>query len=142
MIGVHWWSLSILCYKVLAISVHHKLFLIKSLKSPTYNFNILYDYITFARGSTRFGLHQKLNHSRSRTAVQQHFYFNRIVRLYNSFPIIDLSLPLNTIKRCIINHLWTHFMHHFNSERTCSFHFLCPCHRCCKEPISVDFNHL
>ena len=117
------------------------LFLIKSLKSPTDNFNI-HDYITFARGSTRSGLHQKLNHSRSQTAIQHHFYFNRIVRLYNSFPIIDLSLPLNTIKRRIINHLWTHFIHHFNPERTCSLHFLCPCHRCCKEPISVDFNHL
>ena len=76
------------------------LFLIKSLKLPTENFNI-YDYITFARGSTRSGLNQKLVHSRSQTAIQHHFYFNRIVRLYNSFPIIDLSLPTITIKRRI-----------------------------------------
>ena len=73
------------------------MFIIKSLKSLTDNFNI-YDHISFARGSTKSGLHQKLTHPRSQTATQHHFFFNRIVGLYNSLPIIDLSLPTTTIK--------------------------------------------
>ena len=43
------------------------MFFIKSLKSPTDNFNI-YDHISFARGSTRSGLHQKLTHPRSQNS--------------------------------------------------------------------------
>ena len=66
-------------------------------------------------------IYQKLTRSRSLTASQHHFFFNRIVRLYNSLPIIDLSLP--TIKHHITNYLWTYFTNHFNSERTCIFYF-------------------
>jgi len=39
--------------------LHDIMFFINSLQSPTDNFNI-YDHITFARGPTRSGLHQKL----------------------------------------------------------------------------------
>ena len=84
------------------------LFLIKSLKSPTDNFNT-YNYITFARGNTRSGINQKLNHPRTSSVTQHHFYFNRIARLYNYLPVIDLSLSTNTIKYRLTNYLWSHF---------------------------------
>jgi len=98
------------------------IFFIKSLKSLTDNLYID-DHISFARCSTRSGLHQKLAHPRSQTATQHHVFFNRIVRLYNSLSIIDLSLATITIKHHITNYLWTYFTNHFNSERTCTFHF-------------------
>ena len=90
-------------------------FLIKSLKSPTDNFNIN-NHITFASGTTRFGTYQKLVHSRTSTTSQSDFYFNRILRFYNHLPVIDLSLFINAIKICITNYFWTHFTDNFNSE--------------------------
>ena len=117
------------------------MFLIKSLKSPTDNFNIN-NYITFASGTTRSRAHHKLVHLRTSTTIQRHFYFNKIVRFYNHFPVFDLSLSINTIKNRLINYFWIHFTHNFNSERACTYHFLCPCYRYSKEPITTNFNKL
>jgi len=84
------------------------MFLIKSLKYPTDNFDIR-DHVTFIRISTRSGTHHKLAHPRVASAIQGHFYFNRIVRLYNHLPAIDISLLINTIKRRYISYFWTYF---------------------------------
>ena len=99
-------------------------------------------YITFARGNTRSGINQKLNHPRTSSVTQHHFYFNRIARLYNYLPVIDLSLSTSTIKYRLTNYLWSHFTNNFNPERACTFHLLCPCHRCSRAPISTNFNKL
>ena len=121
--------------------INDLMFLIKSLKSPSDNFEIR-DHITFTSNSTRSGTHHKLTHPRTTSAVQRHFYFNRITRLYNYLPAINISLPTNIIKCQLIQHLWTHFYNNFNSDRSCTFHLLCPCHRCSSVPISVNFNEL
>ena len=84
------------------------MFLIESLKFPTDNFDIR-DHVTFIRNSTRSGTHHKLAHPRVTSATQGHFYFNRIVRLYNHLPVIDISLPINTIKRRLISYFWAYF---------------------------------
>ena len=115
------------------------IFLVKSLKSPADNFNI-HRYVTFARGNTRSASNQKLTHPRTSSTVQQHFY--RIARLYNYLPVNDLSLSTDTIKHCLTNYFWSHFTYNFNPERACTFHLLCPCHHCCKEPIPTNFNQL
>ena len=66
------------------------LFFIKNLKYPTNNFNIN-TYISFSVGNTRsYGV--KLRHNASSTNKERHFYFNRISRLWNSLPIIYLSI--------------------------------------------------
>ena len=70
------------------------MFLVKSLKSPTDNFDIK-NYITFASNSTRSGAYKKLVHHMISNATQHHFYFNRIIRLHNYLPVIKLSLPIN-----------------------------------------------
>jgi len=62
--------------------LHDLMFLIKSLKSSSDYFNIR-DHITFTSNSTRSGSYHKLIHTRTTSAAQRHFYFNRIVRLYN-----------------------------------------------------------
>ena len=76
------------------------LFLIRSLKFPTPAFNI-YSYITFNISATRSGSNYKLIHNYSSSSLHCHFYFTRIVRLWNTLPSIDLNLPLNTIKRTL-----------------------------------------
>ena len=95
--------------------------IIKSLKSPSDNFDIR-DHISFTSKSTRSGTHHKLIHPRTTSAAQRHFYFNRIVRLYNYLLAINISLPTNDIKCQLIQHLWTHFSNNFNSDRACTFH--------------------
>ena len=115
------------------------MFLVKSLKSPTDNFDIK-NYITFASNSTRSGAYKKLVHPTISNATQHHFYFNRIIRLHNYLPVISLSLPINIIKKQIIEHLWSQFSFNFKSERPCTFHILCPCHHCSNQPIYSNFN--
>ena len=115
------------------------MFLVKSLISPTDNFDIK-NYITFASNSTRSGVYKKLVHPMISNVTQHHFYFNRIIRLHNYVPVINLSLPINIIKKQIIKHLWSQFSINFNSETPCTFHILCPCHHCSNQPISSNFN--
>jgi len=121
--------------------LHDLLFLIKLLKSSSDYFNIR-DHITFTSNSTRSGSYRKLIHTRTTSAAQHHFYFNRIVRLYNYLPVIDISLPTNTIKCRLTHYFWTHFSNKFDSDRACTFRILCPCFRCSSEPTSTNFNEM
>ena len=63
------------------------MFFIKNIKHPSECFNIK-DYITFSNCacSTRSSAHYKLRHNQTATSSYRHFYFNRIVRLWNSLP--------------------------------------------------------
>jgi len=72
------------------------MFFINNIKNPTSSFNIS-SYISFLHSRTRSaGL--KLKHNISYTNKQRHFYFNRICRIWNSLPIINLNLSILTIK--------------------------------------------
>ena len=67
------------------------MFLVKSLKTPTDNFDIK-NFITFNTNSTRSGSHLKLCHPRTVSVAHHHFYFIRIVRLWNMnhLPVINI----------------------------------------------------
>ena len=80
------------------------MFLVKSLKYPTLNFNILNFVST--------GLSRKLQHNYSKTTTVCHFYFNRIVNLWNALPPIDISSSLASIKVL----LQKYFMNYFNDH--------------------------
>ena len=80
------------------------LFFIKNLKNPTNNFNIN-TYISFTVGNTR-SCGVKLRHNAALTNKERHFYFNRISRLWNSLPIINLNLSINTIKSQLKQYLY------------------------------------
>ena len=112
-----------------------------TLKFPNDNFDIT-NHITFASNSTRSASFRKLVHSKTSNTTQHHFYFNRISRLYNYLPVINLSLSTNIIKRQISDYLWTQFSINFDSERPCTFRILCPCYRCSSLPVSSNFNQL
>ena len=84
------------------------LFFIKNLKNPTNNFNIN-PYISFTVGNTR-SCGFKLRHNAALTNKERHFYFNRISRLWNSLPIINLNQSINTIKGQLKQYLWKYFL--------------------------------
>ena len=105
------------------------MFLIKCIKDPPDNFNI-FEFIQFVSSSTRSGSNNKLVISLTCSSKVRHFYFNRIARLWNRLPHIDLSLSLLAIKHNIYSILWQNFVHHFESDSTCTFHLVCPCNNC------------
>ena len=75
------------------------MFLMKAIKFPSENFKIK-DIITFSSSNTRASAHNKLQRNplcKSRKAKQ--FYFNRISRLWNALPPVDLSLSLCTLEK-------------------------------------------
>jgi len=72
------------------------MFFINNIKNPTPSFNIS-SCISFSHSGTRSaGL--RLKHNISYANKQRHFYFNRICRLWNSLPIINLNLSILTTK--------------------------------------------
>ena len=103
--------------------------LVKCLKEPSDNFNI-FSYVSFSSGTTRSTASRKLIHNFTKFCSSRHFYFNRIVRLWNALPPVNLNDSILTIKHNIHTHFWCHFLAHFDSDNVCSFHFLCPCNRC------------
>ena len=105
------------------------LFLIRSLKSPSPAFNI-YNYITFNTSSTRSGSTHKLIYKHSPSSLHCQFYFNRIVRLWNILPSINLNLLLNIIKRTIYRYFWDQFETNFDCNNVHTLHLLSPCNIC------------
>ncbi len=86
---------------LLPLMMHFKvndvLFFIKKLKVPSPSFNVT-DYIHFCSASTRSSSFLKLKLPRSKLNTVKHFYFNRLPRLWNSLPVIDLDESLYIIK--------------------------------------------
>ena len=105
------------------------LFFIKCLKDPPDNFNVS-DYVSFVTTSTRGGRSNKLIYNHTRTTRARHFYFNRIVRLWNAMPFINLHLPFHSIKKYLIKIFYIKFNANFNPNCTCTFHVVCPCSQC------------
>ena len=112
------------------------MFFIKTLKSPSTHFDIS-KYIQFSNHNTRAASTHKLSHHRAISSCHHKSYFNRIIRLWNSMPVIDLSLSSNTIKTQLTNYMWSKFNDNF-TDSPCTFHLLCPCHRCSKFPITPN----
>ena len=114
------------------------LFLINSLKKPTRHFDV-FKYIHISNHSTRSSHHFKLNHSISKNNTSGNFYFNRIPRLWNSIPPLDISLSTPFLKAIIRDFFWDHFLSNFSPDNVCSYHLVCPCRNCSKLPIRVKF---
>ena len=105
------------------------LFLLKCILHPPDNFNI-FNYVNFSDTSTRTAGQGKLKYVYKRLSSTRHFYFNRVVRLWNSLPFLDLSLSFNSLKYIIYNHLWNHFLINFDNANLCTYHYVCPCGNC------------
>ena len=111
------------------------LFFIKCLLDPDDTMNI-HTFVSFS-GSSCSSRSCKLSYNLCHTSTYRHFYFNRLVRLWNSIPadIIDLSSSFAQIKKALTSFFWNHFTTHFNPANLCSFHVVCPCVNCSKNFI-------
>ena len=101
------------------------LYLIRCFKDPPDNISIQ-NFVSFVHLNTRSTARNKLQINFNKTSHSQHFYFNRIARLWNSLPPLDLSLSFITLKLHLKQLFWKHFTVHFNHTNICSVHIVCP----------------
>ena len=105
------------------------MFFITSLHQRSDRFDILH-YVSVTSHRTRSSDKVSLQHTLSKSCLSRHFYFNRIPRLWNALPSINIDKPLSSIRcevKCI---LWSNFMNSFKSDDPCSYHYCCPCNKC------------
>ena len=85
-------------------------FFVKSIKQPSSSFNIL-NYVSFSCNNTRSGSSLKLVQPLVLNNRHKHFYFIRIVRLWNSLPPIDIhTSSYSSIVASIKSLLWDHLL--------------------------------
>ena len=82
----------------------------------------------------------KLKHVFSSTNRQSNIYFNRLPKLCNALPALNLNLSFNTIKTYVKQLFWKHFVSNFNSDDPHSLHFICTCSICSKTPRPPNFS--
>ncbi len=104
------------------------MFLVKSLKEPSDNFNIR-DHIKFVTGRTCTSYNNKLTVQAKHYSSSRHFYLNRITRLWNLIPSTDISAPLTLTKNRLNHYFWEHFKENFVSDYPYTYHLMCPCNR-------------
>ena len=118
------------------------LFFVKSIQTPSNSFNITDpELLSFSTLNTR-SMSRKLCHKTSNNNTTLNSYFFRLPRLWNSLPIIDVSLSYNIIKKKLISFLWSHFLSNFDPNNSCTTHFVCPCCNCAKLPHTSNFTKL
>ena len=105
------------------------MFFITSLHHRSDRFDIL-RYVTITSHCTRSSDKVTLQHTFSRSCLSHHFYFNRLPRLWNALPFIDINNPINSIRRVVKRILWSNFLNNFKSDDPCSYHYCCPCNKC------------
>ena len=112
------------------------LLLIKLMIDPPSGFR-LEEYIIFTSSSTRASSLNKIKSSRlliPRLKVTRHFFFNRVIRIWNSLPYIDIQLPYPSIKRHILDIFWQYFLQAYSIDNPCSWCIVCPCANCSNLP--------
>ena len=119
-------------------------FLINCLKNPSDHYFNIHDYVQFISSNTRSSSSSKLKCTLSRSSNNHinFFYFNRVVKLWNTLPIIDLSLSFLTIKKNLKLFLWEHFINSFNISLPCTWFVSCPCSDCTTMSSSMNFTTL
>ncbi len=123
------------------LELYDIMFFVSNWKTPSDHFNIK-NHISPSNTmgpSTRSSTSFKLNHTFSNSSLHKHFYFNRLPRLWNKLPPMDINSSQSTIRQSIIAHLSNHFQSNFDSLVTCSYHFVCPCPSCSHKQFS-QFN--
>ena len=113
------------------------LFAIKSIKSPTNQFNIN-NCITFNSTNTISGSSNKLLLPQHLNNILQHSYFHRLPFLWNAIPILDISMSVCLLKSKLKSCLWDHFLTNFDESINCTLHYLCPC--CVHAPEVTKLN--
>ena len=90
-------------------------------KTPN-NLN-LNNHISFSSSSTSATSTISLRQYLSRSSTTHHFYFNRVVLLWNALPMLDLSQSCSSFKKYIFDILWNHFFTNFDPDLYSYSHF-------------------
>ena len=109
------------------------MFFIKCLKSPSKSFDMT-KHVRFCSSGTRSQSNHKLIHVRSRSNTCQHFYTNRLTRLWNELPDIDTSQSIKIIKFKLKQFFRSHFLANFDPTDSCTLHLLCSYNSCMLTP--------
>ena len=104
-------------------------FFIKAIGKPSPSFDIS-SYIKFSDSSTRSSSHSKLLYTCPFSSKTRHSYFNRLPRLWNRLPYTDPNLSAASAISHIKKYFWDQFLLNFNPSDICSYHLVCPCHKC------------
>ena len=110
---------------------------------PQEHFDI-FEYIQFVSSTTRSSFYSKLKCLLPQS-TNNHFnfiYFNRVVKLWNALPEMDLELSILSWKKSPKKIFWCHFVSNFNPDSPCTWHYLCPCSTCFSLPSPINFCHL
>ena len=77
---------------MMQLELYDIMFFIRCLKDPSASNSFpVESYVHFSSGYTRSAIHLKLKHSLSKTNTVRHLYFNRLPRLWNALPPINLD---------------------------------------------------
>ena len=126
---------------MMVLEINDIIFFIKSLKEPADHFDIS-TFVSFSSSQTRLASHFKLRHAPTSTnSTARNFYFNRLPRLWNSLPLLDINQSISIIKTKLYQHFWEKFSAKFDADNLCSYHYLCPCTNCCSLPVSYNFDN-
>ena len=93
---------------------------------PPTNF-CLSDYISFFSSSTRASSQNRIKRTDSsipRLNATKHFFFNRVTRIWNALPPIDMHRSFFSIRRNILSIFWKYFLDSYSIDRPCSWHFV------------------
>ncbi len=92
---------------------------------------LISEFIAFSTNSLRSSTFHKLKVRHCLLNCARNLYFNRVVKLWNSLPIVvDLALSISSIKDIIFDLLWSKFLSCFDLNHFCSIHYLCVCAEC------------
>ena len=71
-------------------------------------------------------------------------FFNRVVKLWNALPIIDLHLSISILKHNLCTFFWNYFIDHFNPHLImyCTRHLVCPYSSCFTNPAPHNYSLL
>ena len=108
------------------------------LKNPPDNFNLL-DYVSFSTTSTRSSSTNKLVPTSlciPRLNSTRHFYFCRIVRVWNSLPPFDIQNSYKVLKNFFSTLYWNYFVNNYNPDVPCTWYRVCPCCKCASIPVA------
>ena len=128
----------VLIYDVHIFELQDLLFAIKSIKSPTNQFNIN-NYIKFSHNTNiRSGPSNKIIPPRTINNISCHSYFHRLPYLWNSMPTLDPNMSFCGLKTKLKQYLWEHFKSNFDINNNCTLNHSCPCSKCHLSKLSFS----
>ena len=88
------------------------MFLVKCMKDTGEDLDIS-SYMSFVYSCTRATSTTKLKHNFNHFTTSRHFYFNRVIHIWNAIPFFDISQFYSSLNHQIVSFLWDHFIVHF-----------------------------